>query len=264
MINKLKIKNQDGVVQEYDLGGGGGDSSIELTLEEFLALPEDERNNGTYYITDANLSGGIPNAVGTLKPWLYSEEETIVGVYEGKPLYRKVLTIDNPAQSAYVGINYTSDDVDKAVSANGVFRYKIGDGSIWGNTISPTTGTFHLSFRNDLKDIEYNISDGNASSEMQLIITVEYTKVADKPGSGNGLMPYGYIGKGIIQSETVEVSFNSNGDVSLPNTQNIIVISAVVNNRYDGAYVYHNDDGYGLHSSSLKNSVVSVTYYYMN
>ena len=40
------------------MGGGGGDSGIELTYNEYLALPEEEKTNGTtYYIKDIN--GGI-------------------------------------------------------------------------------------------------------------------------------------------------------------------------------------------------------------
>lgn len=60
-----------------------------LTQAEFDALPEIERNKGLYVISDGSGSGGSSGGVTNN---VYSEEETLIGTWMGKPLYRRVLS----------------------------------------------------------------------------------------------------------------------------------------------------------------------------
>lgn len=68
-----------------------------LTQAEYDALPEAEKNKGTYVISDGDGSGGVASGGGSSNE-VYSTEETRIGTwFNGKPLYRKVIQTTSPS-----------------------------------------------------------------------------------------------------------------------------------------------------------------------
>lgn len=65
-----------------------------LTREAFEALPETERNTGMYVVYDEEDESSTPSTPGgsSSSEEVYSSEETRIGTWFGKPLYRKVFT----------------------------------------------------------------------------------------------------------------------------------------------------------------------------
>lgn len=146
------------------------------------------------------LKSSVTYVDGTIKPWLYSEEETIIGNYLGKPLYRKIIkdidlyTYDN---------SLVIENIDTLVgNIYGRATYiNAMDGSTAYSPIPAIVGggssdrDYQLSFNIGYDNGIINISKGNAlvSSNYSSItanIILEYTKTTDEEGSGDSLMPY--------------------------------------------------------------------------
>ena len=80
-----------------------------LTQAEFDALPEAERNKGLYVISDGSGSGGSSGGVTNN---VYSEEETLIGIWMGKPLYRRVLSFVFDTETGHDMISLPADIVE--------------------------------------------------------------------------------------------------------------------------------------------------------
>lgn len=80
-----------------------------LTQAEFDALPEAERNKGLYVISDGSGPGGSSGGVANN---VYSEEETLVGTWMGKPLYRRVLSFVFDTEIIHDMISLPADIVE--------------------------------------------------------------------------------------------------------------------------------------------------------
>lgn len=80
-----------------------------LTQAEFDALPEVERNKGLYVISDGNGPGGSSSGVTNN---VYSEKETLIGTWMGKPLYRRVLSFVFDTETIHDMISLPADIVE--------------------------------------------------------------------------------------------------------------------------------------------------------
>lgn len=135
------------------------------------------------------LKSSVTYIDGTIKPWLYdSENEVIIGVYNGKPLYRKVLigTLASATNTVIYSLpseihatdifniyGTTTDKYGNYVSLNGYCNSGYSSGFFW--------------YEGSL--LIYNGSDIQTGTYK---VILEYTKTTDEEGSGDSLMPYGW------------------------------------------------------------------------
>lgn len=160
------------MLNSVEYTGGGGDSGMELTYDEYLALPEEEKTNGTtYYVKDINGAGK-----DQFQPVIYSEEEREIGVWtDGKPLYEKTLVITSPAPSGATGtIDISSLSVEVCLIADGYFQLNDGLSQIAINE----DGRSWCHYYND--HIHYEVQ----YTTTKMVVRIRYTKTTDKPGSG--------------------------------------------------------------------------------
>lgn len=171
-------------------GGGGGDSGMELTYDEYLALPEEEKTNGTtYYIKDINGVGE-----DQFQPIIYSEEEREIGVWtDGKPLYQKTIKLERDSSwvSGLVDIPHGLTNIDYICvkNANTQYEYQgeylyrdlpnvyppyISNAGLLLYEITSTVFTFYFS----------SWVQNSSITELNVYVTVQYTKTTDTPGSG--------------------------------------------------------------------------------
>lgn len=153
------------------------------------------------------LKSSVTYVDGTIKPWLYSEEETIIGNYLGKPLYRKVISVpgnveltqQNNIYFAYFGMTTSLGlELGTIINASGTIL-RAQDGYETTRYTFPFTDTWNKEslmylhwFPTGLK-IESQIDQSQSGIIFSdPIFTVEYIKDSDEEGSGNSLMPYGW------------------------------------------------------------------------
>lgn len=191
------------VNQAIDLGAG----SRELTLAEYDALTAEEKADGTdYYITDAdNINPDSIGTAGSLKPWLYdSNKEVVIGVYDGKPLYRKMYYIAEPEMSPTTSTLITIaeiENVEKIISTKGQIGRFISEDSdtLYYPINTHEKESSYFFFVRPRKDVDTNtiyieyLAYFNADSVKDLTITIEYTKTTDTENSGINLMPYSFV-----------------------------------------------------------------------
>lgn len=101
--------------QELDLGAPSGIPTKVISYDEYQALSEDEKNEEILYLVeDAPAHEVFPQGMT-----IYSGEETVIGSYFGKPLYRIVyrLTIESSEHTSHVDLITLS--IDKVASLKG-------------------------------------------------------------------------------------------------------------------------------------------------
>lgn len=194
---------------------------------------------------------------GTLKPWLYdTENEVEIGIYNGKPLYRKTvvfpltsftgaagLVFDAENNIEYYEHIYLSNDSciltgNKSVSNQSIPLNYYLQGDVYVRT--------NIQFNNDLHWYVYIMTNLPAilenASTAQLRAVIEYTKTTDLEGSGNSLNPYGIYDaklddvKSSIASVSDEVDAVNNSLIATDAT----VINYNVNNKAE-ALAYLNN-----------------------
>lgn len=215
------------VNQSLDLGA----DSREITLAEYEALSTEEKNNDTtYFITDAdNIDPGNVGTAGTLKPWLYdTENEVVIGIYNGKPLYRKYVEITTGVSKSGETIIALSDyisSIDKIVSYIGYAP----DGTVLPLIYGSTSAT-HYPYQMCLVITVTNqirISAGDDVSypdDSIFTVMIEYTKTTDAEGSGANLMPYSFVQNGGSQ---VELYTNSASNITISNNSDMIPLVSI-------------------------------------
>lgn len=192
----------DGVVYEIEGGGGGsdvvvnptitsgtkiaditvdGDTSslyapeVSLTYAEYMALTEQEKNNGTtYYITDMDAG-----SINIFTPVIYSKYERKIGVWiDDKPLYAKTYPVTFSS-------NYTDITIDTT------HEIKILDGGVDSNNHD---NFIHLGYGTSANDMcgAYEYEAGKVrfqnffyASRPNGWLTTYYTKTTDTAGSGS-------------------------------------------------------------------------------
>ena len=152
------------MLNSVEYTGGGGDNGMELTYDEYIALPEEEKTNGTtYYVKDINGVGK-----DQFQPIIYSEEEREIGVWtDGKPLYQKTAFVTPGNTISMVGLSLKYGQCYSINTSGGIASVPYNDGSYtvwWMSNDAIRFATQH------------NIS--------QYVITYQYTKDSDQPGSG--------------------------------------------------------------------------------
>jgi hypothetical protein len=190
--------------QQWTNGEVSTNDMVEVTLAEYEALSTEEKNNDTtYFITDAdNIDPGNVGTAGTLKPWLYDiENEVVIGVYDGKPLYRRIINITpstsiglseynhNIENADYIHVNTADSFILWDHGARTAFPY-IGYAD---SDISVTYSIWLMNINTSIISIYQGI---DRSAACQYIITIEYTKTTDAENSGVNLMPYSFVQNG--------------------------------------------------------------------
>ena len=177
-----------------DIQGGSGNQ--EVTLAEYIALPDTKLTDGkAYYIKDLN-----NDSVQGYPPLIYSDDEIEVGVWrDGKPLYQKTFVIGSLVNdSQWHRTAHNIANVDKVVYIDGVIM-NTSNYSYSCNASRPTTNSGVVIEANETYVTYMN---NWLNSPDKLYVTIRYTKTTDTPGSGiwNG---QGGIAHHYSTSETV-------------------------------------------------------------
>lgn len=154
------------------MGGGGGNANEQvLTWEEYCALTEEEKSNGTtYYINDINGEGK-----DQFQPVIYSEEEREIGVWtDGKPLYQKTIK-QSFTGKAKVTI---ATDIDYEHTIETTY-YATG---VYDSPMFITGATVYCYIQRE-QDNSLTINN-EYNGAIEWIVTIQYTKTTDQPGSG--------------------------------------------------------------------------------
>ena len=118
---------------------------------------------------------------GELKPWLYdtSGEEVLVGVYGGKPLYRKSIELNMAIITHWVWHNteISCDEMETVVNGFAIDE----NGQYYPAYIEKTRIINKISFA----------FGATIDDRVMKMLVIEYTKTTDAEGSGNSLTPYG-------------------------------------------------------------------------
>lgn len=109
---------------------------------------------------------------------VYSEDETVIGMYLGKPLYRKVVKGTTPSQSSsFIDVNFL-DNVDKVVNRYG----SIFNSSGWNMAINSYQTTEYLNFLNlntTTKQMYWEFGTRSFYNNSPYELIIEYTKTTD-------------------------------------------------------------------------------------
>ena len=158
------------------MGGGGGNAKEEIiTYAQYLALSEEQRNNGTtYYVYDINGDGE------DFQPIIYSTDEREVGVWiDGRPLYEKTFTGQLSGTSLH--INIAGLDIDKGWIYDGY--YDIGITMLGINEFIGGTSYTRTHINPDSQYLYIDCSNSQANNST-VVVTIRYVKTTDTPGSG--------------------------------------------------------------------------------
>lgn len=156
-------------VKIADVGGGSGGGTsadvVELTKAEYDALPDSKLTDGKqYFIKDYSESGsGSEN--------IYSEEETRIGTYLDKPLYRKICKVTRTTSttaSAWNVVASAPSNVERVIHIE-FLRVNDALGTIISQYSRVYDGNIEL----------YNTFAIGASAMTNAHIVIEYTKTTD-------------------------------------------------------------------------------------
>ena len=163
------------MLNSVEYTGGGGDSGMELTYDEYLALPEEEKNNGTtYYINDINGAGK-----DQFQPVIYSTEEREIGVWiDGRPLYQKTFRATSSSSTSTAAILAETGAGTEIVDFFGTIN---GARDIISNL---DTNQWSYSWIAANKYQLGNFAKGTSYAGLPTVTTCRYIKTADTAGSG--------------------------------------------------------------------------------
>lgn len=164
-------------------GGGGGSEDVELTIAEYIALPDTKlTDNKNYFIKDINND----NVLG-YPPLIYSDEEREVGVWrDGKPLYQKTFNINPTAVDTIIDI--TSLNLETLVTRVGGFT-RSTDGTVQQKPIeyrteSNTYPNYGISCAVVDNNLTISLQGYTYSEIINIRVTIQYTKTTDTAGAG--------------------------------------------------------------------------------
>ena len=146
-----------------------------LTYDEYEALTDAEKNNGTIYlITDVNGDGQ------SFQPVIYSEEEREIGVWtDGKPLYEKTLNLN--VTNSGDRFDISNLHIDTMVQMVGFIHQTGGNNPSVPYSSSPNDYALpYYSFSDDSIHAIY----AGSYNQTTWVITIRYTKTTDTAGSG--------------------------------------------------------------------------------
>lgn len=157
-----------------------GRPSREVTMSEWLALPDTKYTDGiVYYIKDVGGANQFP-------PLIYSDEEREVGVWrDGKPLYQKTITFTLSSGTNTVNLGVTNMSMCSFISGfmeNGGLSTFIPFVDIEaGSSIDSWSVIIYRAVLSS-GDITYRTASRFAGNTV--CATFQYTKTTDAPGSG--------------------------------------------------------------------------------
>lgn len=169
----------------------GGKEEV-ISMEDYLALTEEEKMNGkSYYIYDAQNEGR------EIQPVIYSDDEREIGVWrDGKPLYQKTFISNYVTPSHTSGaknVNITIDvhdcNIETLVKAFGIWERWAGDdtklliqyGSYEGDGYERSR--IRIDSENGYTNGRMNLYMYTDGTDWQQV-TLQYTKTTDVAGSG--------------------------------------------------------------------------------
>ena len=166
------------VKNKINYTGSGAKEEI-ITYAQYLALSEEQRNNGTtYYVSDINGDGE------DFQPIIYSTDEREVGVWiDGKPLYQKTktyLNISGATGASLDTIANIADNIDILFIKDSMIE--VGTGTYFVNGNYYDGSSWRCQLLKTANDILYYASWGGGS--FNFTVTYLYTKTTDTPGSG--------------------------------------------------------------------------------
>ena len=155
----------------YDVGGG---KIIHLTQAQYDALPATkESDDKLYLITDTNGDGSH------FQPVIYSFEEREIGVWtDGKPLYEKSYIVTTPDTINTVNQIIEVPENSEIVNISGMY-----DNQFPINFYYDTDNRIET-WLNNAKTHVVNRTPYSLMLNLPGIVTLQYTKTTDAPGSG--------------------------------------------------------------------------------
>lgn len=147
-----------------DSAGGGGNANVmELTYNQYLALSQAEKTNGTIYMVTDDPSDSSSGGGGGVN-YSYTEQDTGLTWVDGKHIYQKTIEYTNSS------VDLTSLNIDNVVDIGGV-SYLI-DGTVF------LLNTYASSQHNTNIDISNNTLRLSMSgwTFAKAYITIWYTK----------------------------------------------------------------------------------------
>lgn len=169
----------DDTMSTNDAGVTGVTNPVKavLTQTEYDALPEEERNKGFYIIKGGTGNG---SSSGSFKE-VYSEEETVIGTWMGKPLYRKIITGVTPATNTFTEVSSPIASIEQLCRLDIMLNR---DNSSWWTpcpyATSTDTGVSTLSAQVDRSTNRIcMIASKPALLNAPFTAIVEYTKTTD-------------------------------------------------------------------------------------
>lgn len=186
--NPLKVSGGSAVSFDDTMTESNGVYSVTrpvhpiLTQAEYDALPEAEKNKGVYVVSDGEDAGEESGSTGPGE--VYSEEETVIGTFLGKPLYRRVIRMTIPSginastSSELLHVSIPVDNIrtlEASVKAQSgqwcsVPYYITADDICWVAYNEPN----HRIAPNSIRIIGSTNQVGRT-----IVITMEYTKTTD-------------------------------------------------------------------------------------
>lgn len=170
------------MLNSVEYTGGGGDSGMELTYDEYLALSEEKKTNGTtYYVKDINGAGK-----DQFQPIIYSEEEREIGVWtDGKPLYQKTIhTGALPSTTDWVSIPHGITNIDKVIKCTGIAISPSSSNDNYYYVIPQYRTTYNVGVTFEISETDINYTQTWLNNAIDSYVTLQYTKTTDQPGSG--------------------------------------------------------------------------------
>ena len=157
-------------------GGGGGSEDVELTIAEYIALPDTKlTDNKNYFIKDINND----NVLG-YPPLIYSDEEREVGVWrDGKPLYEKTINFGAIPSITTKEVDHNISNLGMVIDFEGMMIN--ADGMIYETLPSGENSNFRIQILPTKIRI---ITSDSWVAWTDSYITLKYTKTTDTPGSG--------------------------------------------------------------------------------
>lgn len=197
---------------------------------------------------------------GTLKPYLHLSEETLIGVYKGKPLYEIVVDYGTMPSQNNQEIEHGIANVDNiwihdgyCINSNNQYRVPI---------IMASPDDVKYSFYFGVSSTHINCAVGSDRSYYTASLILRYTKTTDLEGSGNNLNPYGIYDaklddvKSSIASVSDEVDAVENKLTAYPfGDVNVLSTEEEIDNYYDT--VGTNNFGLNTHYTRVVQHAVS-------
>jgi len=147
---------------EHGGGGGGGTEFVEMTMEEYEALPYTKLTDGVPRLITNYSEGGEGKQI-------YDDTERVIGTWFGEPLYRKVIKITKNISITANEWTNIYDNIGNIKIISAKFLNSTNNGYLSGIWYRPNNNNLEMYFR-------YNIG---AVAVYNANIILEYTKVGD-------------------------------------------------------------------------------------